>query len=255
VGVWLGVGFVLGLVLWTGVSTLLVLLVTGDLVAWHRRFLWIVAGVVIVSAAGLFDDFQLERTRGLLRQLAMLRKGRVSSGMVKLVVISAASALVAWMLGARGARWFLGGMVMAGAANLWNLLDVAPGRAFKYFVPAVAGVALAAGTEEYRTLALVALLDALLLLALDLQEVAMLGDAGSNVLGFIVGIGLLEALGTAGLAMALAAILALHVLADTVTLSRIIQAVPPLQWFDGLGRIKHADEQPKQGGGEHSSSS
>jgi UDP-N-acetylmuramyl pentapeptide phosphotransferase/UDP-N-acetylglucosamine-1-phosphate transferase len=245
----------MGLVLWAGVSSLLVLLATGDLVAWHRRFLWIVAGVVVVSAAGLFDDFQPDRTRGLVRQLAMLREGRVSSGMVKLVVISAASALAAWALGARGARWVLGALVIAGAANLWNLLDVLPGRAFKYFVPAVAGAALAAGTEEYRTLALIALLDALLLLGLDLMEVAMLGDAGSNVLGFIVGVGLLEALSTTGLAVALAAILALHVLAETVTLSRIIQAVAPLRWFDGLGRVKHVDEQPKQDGGEHSSSS
>jgi hypothetical protein len=28
----------------------------------------------------------------------------------------------------------------------------------------------------------------------------------------------------------------LNVLADTVTLSRVIDAVPPLRWFDRLGR-------------------
>ena len=48
--------------------------------------------------------------------------------------------------------------------------------------------------------------------------------------------GLLYTLTTAGLSFALAAIVLIHVLAETVTLSRLIQAVPPLRWIDLLGR-------------------
>ncbi len=28
-----------------------------------------------------------------------------------------------------------------------------------------------------------------------------------------------------------------NAVAETVTLSRVIEAVPPLRWFDGLGRL------------------
>ena len=38
------------------------------------------------------------------------------------------------------------------------------------------------------------------------------------------------------LAVVLAALLVLHGLAETVTLSRLIEAAPPLRWFDRLGR-------------------
>jgi hypothetical protein len=253
-GVWLGVAFVLALILSAMIVSLVPLIATGHLTAWGRRLLWIMVGVAAISTAGLYDDFQQKRTRGIVRQLAMLWKGRVSSGIVKLVVISSASALVVWMLGARGARWVAGAGVVAGAANLWNLLDVVPGRALKFFLPAAVVFALAA-PGKYGTLAAIAVGAGALILVPDMLEVGMLGDAGSNVLGFIVGVGMLDALSTAGLVVALAAILAFHFLAETVTLSRIIQDVPPLRWFDRLGRVKHADEQPKQDRDEHSSSS
>jgi hypothetical protein len=34
----------------------------------------------------------------------------------------------------------------------------------------------------------------------------------------------------------------LNVLADTVTLSRLIDTVAPLRWFDRLGRVPASDE-------------
>jgi hypothetical protein len=255
VGVWLGVAFVLTLMLCTAFISVGGLLSTRHLVGWRQRLVWIVVGVAMVSAAGLYDDFRPKRTRGIARQVAMLRTGQVSSGVVKLLVISSASALVAWMLGARGVRWAVGTAVIAGAADLWNLLDVLPGRALKYFLPAVAGFALVAPPDEYYTLSVMAFGGAAALLVLDLREIGMLGDAGSNVLGFIVGVGALEAFSRGWLVLTLAVILALHALAETVTLSRIIEVTPPLRWFDRLGRVKQADEQPKQDRGEHSSSS
>ncbi len=80
------------------------------------------------------------------------------------------------------------------------------------------------------------------LLPFDLRERAMLGDSGANVLGFVLGVELYGRLSTPRLAVSLAAVLALHLVADTVTFSRIIRAVPPLRWFDGLGRIRGAPD-------------
>jgi hypothetical protein len=64
----------------------------------------------------------------------------------------------------------------------------------------------------------------------------MLGDAGANLLGFVAGLGLFHLLHGGALAAAAASAAMLNVLAETVTLSRLIQVVPPLRWYDGLGR-------------------
>jgi hypothetical protein len=66
----------------------------------------------------------------------------------------------------------------------------------------------------------------------------MLGDAGANLLGFTVGLGLALRLATWQLAVAAAVVVALNVLAETVTLSRVIDAAPPLRWVDRLGRLE-----------------
>jgi hypothetical protein len=75
-----------------------------------------------------------------------------------------------------------------------------------------------------------------LLLPWDAGERAMLGDAGANLLGFTAGLGLFHLVhGWALVAAALVAVV-LNVLADTVTLTRLIEIVRPLRWYDSMGR-------------------
>jgi hypothetical protein len=238
VGVWLGVVLTAAVVLWTGLTTLASWISRGDLSPQRRDLLWMLGGLLVTFAAGLFDDYRPARTRGLVRQLAMLGRGSVTSGVVKLVAIVAASFLSVWMLGGRGLRLALGVPLVAGSANLWNLLDVVPGRALKWFLPAAVGLGVAGAATGFETLAAAAIGAAIPALVLDLREYAMLGDAGANVLGFVIGLGLFTQLATPWLAVALGAILLLHLLAETVSLSRLIEAVPPLRWFDQLGRIR-----------------
>ena len=77
---------------------------------------------------------------------------------------------------------------------------------------------------------------ALLVLPIDVRERGMLGDAGSNVLGFLIGLALFLTLPVWGLVVALLLVLFLHYVAETTTLSRVIDAVAILRWFDALGR-------------------
>jgi hypothetical protein len=126
---------------------------------------------------------------------------------------------------------------IAATANSFNLLDVVPGRALKAFLPTILAVGLAAGGPFEQALGIPLLPIAAVLLMLDLSERGMLGDSGANVLGFIVGIGLFLSLSTTGLVVALAILLLVHVVSETVTLSRVIEAVPPLKWLDRLGRL------------------
>lgn len=216
-----------------------VLVGTGDV---DISALLVLAAIAAVYLAGLYDDSRLARTRGLLSHLRLLARGTVTSGVVKLLVIVGAALLVALVDESRGVRLFLAIPFIAGSANLWNLLDVAPGRALKYFVVAASALAVAG----YRYVLLpVALGAGLVLLPFDVRERAMLGDSGSNVLGFIIGIVAFETLTVGGLAVGLAVILVLHWLAETVTLSRIIESTPPLRWFDRLGRLPPDQAKPE----------
>jgi UDP-GlcNAc:undecaprenyl-phosphate/decaprenyl-phosphate GlcNAc-1-phosphate transferase len=112
---------------------------------------------------------------------------------------------------------------------------VRPGRALKAF--AVAGLATL-GVDwgfvpQLPALVIIGLPPALVL---DLRERAMLGDAGANLLGFVVGAAIYVGLRDAGVVVAALLAVALNVLAETVTLTRGIEAVPPLRWLDRLGR-------------------
>jgi UDP-GlcNAc:undecaprenyl-phosphate GlcNAc-1-phosphate transferase len=232
---------------WILLSTLVSSLVNEGLTPVRARLLWMAAGCALTFLAGLYDDYRPTRARGIVAQVRALLRGRLTSGPVKMLVIVSAAALVAWRLEGHGWRLALGIPVIAGAANLWNLLDVIPGRSTKYFLPAVAVVGIVADGGAYPILAASAFGAGTGALFFDVRERAMLGDAGANVLGFIVGIGLFEVLSTLGLVLALSVILVLHLVSETVTLSRIIEATPPLRWFDRLGRL--STDQAKHGPG------
>ena len=198
---------------------------------------WAVAvAVVIVAAAGLVDDLAGGPARGLRGHLRALKDGQVTTGIGKAVVTVGAAALVAAVADGRSAsERFAAIVTIAGCANVWNGLDVRPGRAIKAFLlPALAfgaaGDPLAHGTVVGGIGA------ALVALPSDLAERAMLGDAGANALGFLAGVMVADLVDGPWVSVAAAIAVALNVVAETVTYSRVIDAAPALRWVDRLGR-------------------
>jgi hypothetical protein len=160
----------------------------------------------------------------------------MTTGILKLLVTTGAAVVVIALQPSRPGYARLGGIVLlAAGANVWNGLDVRPGRALKAFVlPALAFLA-------WGTLALVPAIAGLAAgtvaaLPLDLRERAMLGDGGSNLLGFAAGLAIFVVLADAWVPVAAAVAVALNVVADTVSFSRVIESAPPLRYLDGLGR-------------------
>jgi len=226
----------LGLVLVAGAIVGAVLVAAGEHVSSAG---WVVAaGEHIVAAAGLVDDVNPGGPRGLRGHLRAIASFHVTTGVVKLVVVGAVSLIVVAVLPSRALPVsFAGAFAMAACANLWNGLDVVPGRALKAFLPAAGAIWLAGPALPLAPTFPGVVVAAALVLPLDLRERAMLGDGGANLLGFTVGLGAYLVL--PGLALEVVAVLAvaLNVLGDTVSLSRAIDVVPPLRWFDRLGRV------------------
>jgi UDP-N-acetylmuramyl pentapeptide phosphotransferase/UDP-N-acetylglucosamine-1-phosphate transferase len=209
----------------------------------------IVAGLG-AGAVGLYDDVVGARPdqkadKGFRGHLRALGEGRVSAGLVKVAGIGVA-ALVAGRAVSRGpVNTLLAAGVIAGTANLVNLLDLRPGRAIKASLllgaPVVAGPAggLVAGP----------LGAAAALLPEDLGERTMLGDAGANAIGALLGVGIAASTGTKTRAGILAALIALTAASEKVSFTKVIERTPVLRELDGLGRRPvHATEPAPRAG-------
>jgi UDP-N-acetylmuramyl pentapeptide phosphotransferase/UDP-N-acetylglucosamine-1-phosphate transferase len=76
---------------------------------------------------------------------------------------------------------------------------------------------------------------ALALLPDDLSERVMLGDTGANVVGAVLGLGVVLGRGETTRVTALVIVVVLTIVAEVSSFSRIIDRVRPLRWFDRLG--------------------
>lgn len=194
------------------------------------------AATLLVFSAGLVDDLAPAGPRGVRDHLRALVSGHVTTGIAKLVVVVAAAIVsVALQDKGSGIGRVAGVVLVAGCANLWNGLDVRPGRALKFGLVTMIGL-VNVPIRLLPTLPGVALGSALALWP-DLGERAMLGDSGANLLGFTIGLGLYSVLPGWGVDIGVVIAVGLNVAAETVTLSWLIDAVPPLRWFDSLGRL------------------
>lgn len=202
------------------------------------------AGVVAALGAGAFgalDDLSGDgASKGLRGHLGAAAHGRVTTGLVKIVGIGA-TGLVAAALADRGRDdvsaldTLVGGAVVAGAANLANLLDLRPGRALKATVIAAAPLLVAPGRPGAAQAA-AATGAALGVLAPDLAGTAMLGDTGANAAGALVGSALLARTGRRGRVVTLAVLTALTLASEKVSFTRVIESTPGLRELDAWGR-------------------
>lgn len=208
--------------------------------------------------AGYIDDVDQgahdggKVAKGLKGHLGALAHGQVTTGVIKIAGIGAsalaASALVgskATSVSGKAADLALNTVLIAGTANLANLLDLRPGRALKatvlvaaplsYFSCAAAKTPASPASAQ-RLLASGLNAAAITALVEDLQETTMLGDTGANAAGALLGTSLAAndswklrlgtALGVVGLILA----------SEKVSFSKVIAANPALNWLDQLWR-------------------
>src|SRR6201996_327311 len=192
------------------------------------------------GALGGYDDIAGSGDkRGFRGHLGALAHGEITTGAVKLGGIGATGVAAAVLTGGPAVDVAVNAALVAGAANLLNLFDLRPGRAIK--------VALAAGlpigvTQLTRPGAArpcavaVPIGAAAALLPEDLGERAMLGDAGANALGAMLGTAAASSLSRRSRLALLAGVTGLTAASELVSFTKVIQRTPPLHWLDMLGR-------------------
>jgi UDP-GlcNAc:undecaprenyl-phosphate/decaprenyl-phosphate GlcNAc-1-phosphate transferase len=174
--------------------------------------------------------------RGWRGHARALRAGSLSTGAVKAL---GALALAAYVVSGRGLeswRYLADVALLVLTTNLFNLLDLRPGRAEKGLV--LLGVGLCFGAWTIAPLELLGIFAGPVLVGawFTLRERAMLGDTGSNLLGAVAGVWLLTTLGADARLIALGAVTGLTIYGELRSISATIDSVPPLRWLDSLGR-------------------
>ncbi len=188
---------------------------------------------------GLLDDLGgAGESGGFVGHLRALGSGRLTTGAIKLFGGAAvAIVVVATREPDSIGRVLADGALIALAANLGNLFDRAPGRTIKVALVAFLVLVVAAGAEPELAGAALAVGAGAGLLTADLGERLMLGDAGANVLGAALGLGVVLACSPGVRTGVLVAVAALNLASERVSFSRVIDATPPLRAADRWGRL------------------
>ncbi|HZY01254.1 MAG TPA: hypothetical protein VFE92_17460 [Dermatophilaceae bacterium] len=211
------------------------------------------------AAFGGLDDLAGDSSRkGLRGHLAAARRGEVTTGAIKILGLGVTGLLSARMIDrSRGSNQVMttlvGGAVIAGSANIANLLDLRPGRALKVVLLLAAPIAaggrgthLATATSSANAngnvnFAAAATAGAVAGAAIgslrdDLAGRSMLGDTGANSAGALLGTALVARTGPRGRLLALAVVMALTLASEKVSFTKVIESTPGLRELDAFGR-------------------
>jgi UDP-GlcNAc:undecaprenyl-phosphate/decaprenyl-phosphate GlcNAc-1-phosphate transferase len=203
----------------------------------HPETFTVVVYVLGVALLGFVDDaLGNETARGWRGHGQAALSRRLSTGALKAGGSLGLALYAMSSLSLSTGRWLLASAVLVLATNVFNLLDLRPGRAFKTF--ALLGTGLALGTWNLRPLWAIGLFAGPVLVAgaYDVRERAMLGDTGANLIGALAGLWLVLALSAAGQIVAGALLAVITVYGELRSISLLVERTPGLRELDSWGR-------------------
>ncbi|MDD4694556.1 MAG: hypothetical protein PHD88_09235 [Firmicutes bacterium] len=207
----------------TGIWLALTLvLATIPFVFWYKEMpiLWFY--VMSISFIGLIDDLLHEKAKGLKGHFLKLRNGVITSGVIKLVFIFILSMGLAFVF--RRPNLYVDAALTALVSNTLNTLDTRPKRAVNFYLIALFILVLSRETDLFRLLALALSGILFVLIPYETQEKTMLGDAGSNLLGAVLGLCLWKSSITVKIALIFFGVL-WQVFADRYSFSKLLDNI------------------------------
>lgn len=191
---------------------------------------------LLIGGVSFIDDVNGSgEYRGFRGHFRALQAGRLTTGAFK-AVISAVAVVIFFVL-TEGVtpEVVVDVLLVLSVVNLFNLLDLRPGRALKVFI--VLSLLIALSFPLFQLYFLPPYIIIILYLPFELRERVMLGDTGANLLGLLVGFSLANRVGVVVKLFALVLAVSLNLLSERYSFTEIIARNHLLSFLDELGRI------------------
>lgn len=193
-------------------------------------------GIMSMSFAGFIDDSIGSRDfTGLKGHFTALLRGKLTTGGFKAILGGLVGLVICVSFDRTIAGIIIGTLVVALSTNLMNLLDLRPGRAIKVYV-FISIILFIFGSMFEREMIALILPAVLAYFYYDLKAKAMMGDAGSNVLGISLGIFIVTSHSLGVQVFWLLLLIIIHLIAEKFSITKLIEKNFILNHIDKLGR-------------------
>ena len=191
---------------------------------------------IAMSFVGIIDDSLGNRgVTGLIGHFKALFKGSPTTGAFKALLGGFVGLTLAVTLSKSIPNIIVATLVVALSTNMMNLFDLRPGRAIKAYV-ILAIIIFLASAKFNREVMMLIVPAVLAYFYFDLRALTMMGDAGSNVLGVSIGVFIVSSFDLPVQLVSLVLLVAIHVLTEKFSLTKIIENNKFLDYVDKLGR-------------------
>lgn len=191
---------------------------------------------IAMSFVGIIDDSLGNRgVTGLIGHFKALFKGSLTTGAFKALLGGFVGLTLAVTLSKSIPNIIVATLVVALSTNMMNLFDLRPGRAIKAYV-ILAIIIFLASAKFNREVMMLIVPAVLAYFYFDLRALTMMGDAGSNVLGVSIGVFIVSSFDLPVQLVSLVLLVAIHVLTEKFSLTKIIENNKFLNYVDKLGR-------------------
>ena len=208
-------------------------------------FLYQFMFISIIGFFGLLDDILGKNDKkGFKGHFKELFKGRLTSGMLKatngfLVCILFTIFLTGIWNRKLDIEFLVNIFVIALSINFFNLLDLRPGRVLKvYFLTTIIVFFFTNKWIETLGTSSIILGSVLVYSFYDFRGKAMMGDVGSNILGFVIGVLIAINYSVSIKLFILLFLILIHIWCEFYSLSELIEKNRVLRFLDRLGTIQ-----------------
>lgn len=193
-------------------------------------------GFVFVGLIGLLDDLIGDKTiKGLKGHIKSLFQGRLTTGGIKAFLGLFIALIVSSYISYGLVDFLVNGLIIGLFTNLINLFDLRPGRAVKTFIfISIILLILKFANNNYIILSIYGIL--IPYVSLELKSKVMMGDTGANVLGYALGVYYTSNFELLSRIIILIILILLHLFAERLSFSKIIDNNKILKYIDNIGR-------------------
>ena len=193
--------------------------------------------LTLMGMVGLLDDLIGDKNvKGFKGHIKSFFEGVLTTGGIKAGIGFFIALFISIIISKNPVDIIINTLLISLFTNLTNLFDLRPGRSIKVFILLSIMMLFTGNVNEYNFLLYSFYGILVVYFPLDLKAKAMMGDVGSNVLGITLGVYCGLTHGLVGKSIYLFILIVIHIMAEKISFSKIIEDNKVLNFIDNLGR-------------------